>query len=204
MADNPKKYELVAPSSGLIYGKVPRWLLSALHAMDKIVGAKWGPKGPGGSDQVLALTAYNDLRAGVGTEIPWTTTPYTLDTALAYQVGGKSLLAQLSDAMWIREEDIAEILAQQWEIWNKGKKPSDPSKALLEIHGLAKKGGGVSTPLPEIPPTPGPKPTPVIPPSETEEGGFPWWILAVAGVGAAWFFLSDREKKKRRVIGSRI
>lgn len=197
MADNKKKYELVA--WGKNPGKVPRWLLPALNALDKIAEAGWDKT----VDKNATKAAYEALKAGVGA-IDWTyhpEAPYNLDTALVTPVGANKakLLDLLSEAFWAQDEAIIQILTQGWAIWDKGKKPSNPSQAFLKMYNLGK--SGTSTPV-TIDPIPGPKPPPNEP--ETEEGGFPWWILAVAGVGAAWFFLSDREKKKRRVIGSRI
>lgn len=198
MADNKKKYELVA--WGKNPGKVPRWLLPALNALDKVAEAGWDKT----VDTQTTKAAYEALKAGVGA-VDWTyhpEAPYNLDTALVTPVGADKVALQglLAQAFYTEAATVRKLLAQGWAIWDKGKKPSNPSQAFLGMYNLGK--SGTSTPGPIIPPEPGPKPPPNEP--ETEEGGFPWWILAVAGVGAAWFFLSDREKKKRRVIGSRI
>lgn len=208
MADNPKKYELVSWKKGT--GQVPRWMLPVLHAIDKIAKAKWpaGPTKPENKDS--AQKAYGVLQSGLGT-VDWNTS-YTLQQALDKQLVDiatkdvQTISHWISDAAWVEEPAIQSLFTEQWALWDSGKKPSDPSKKLLKIYGFPQTSG-TSTVV--VPPAPGPKPDPKNdnkdPTPEEEEGGFPWWILAVAGAGAAWFFWTDRkEKKRRRVIGSRI
>ena len=113
---------------------VPRWLLSPLHAADRLRNAEWNKKIAAASAK--AASDAQDALAFQLTRRTWGT-GYELSAALdTADYDGMTLLQMLSDALWIDPKPLRLVLEGQWRLWDQGKQPADPSQALLTFYKL--------------------------------------------------------------------
>lgn len=221
MAD--KRFDIISVSSfgGL---QIPRWLKSAIDAAAKLSQKDWN--GELSSSTMEGCRAAQDVLAAFLANSDWEQTAYnlwkkygqkgdqgeySLDDVLnltAADVGhpDATLLSLLSDSMWIKEEHVKNVLQQQWALWDKNKKPSDPSQALLKYYDLdnASKGTSVTpskkAPDPDAPPPPKPDIPPIEEPEDDGKGegiGIGTIVAIAAGGLFAAFVLPKLFKKQK-------